>query len=507
MNDFDVPSAELFDAHPMALAIWDPASGTILAVNDAALRQYGYERSELVGLTVDRLVHPDDLPRLLELVPRMSEGIAANQPFRNLRRDGIVIDVEMSGHPIVFRGQPARLVQASDVTGRHQLEEQLRQAQKMEAVGRLAGGIAHDFNNLLMAIMGFSEILRDQLPDGSQEREAAEHIHVAGERAAAFTSQLLAFSRPPPNRPESVDVNQLVVTLAPTLRQLLGGTIDVRIDSLAGRAHVFADRAQLEQVVVSCAVNARDAMPDGGRLTIQTADVGELAARAPGGIIDSVPHVLLSVSDTGIGMEPDTRERAFDPFFTTKPAGVTTGLGLALAYAAVRQAGGRIRLESSPGRGSTVRIYLPLADRPAETSAPNIRPTPSRRSGGATILVAEDAPAVRMFVERVLAQEGHTVLAAADGIAAIDLVARNPGPIDLFLTDIVMPGPTGIETARRIRLERPDLRVLYMSGWATEALVREGVREEEIRLLAKPFSVGELLEAVRSVIGEVAAST
>ena len=504
-EDFDLTSAELFATHPMAMAIWDPTTGTILAANDASLSQYGYERDELVGLTIDRLLHPDDLPHLLELVPRTSR-VGTNRPFRHLRRDGTVIDVEMSGQPIVFRGRPARLVLASDVTERRQLEEQLRQAQKMEAVGRLAGGIAHDFNNLLMAIMGFSELLREQLPDGSEEREAAEQIHKAGQRAAAFTSQLLAFSRSRPSRPETIDLNDLVDSLAPTLQQLLGVTIAVHVDSLASRSHVFADRAQLEQVVVSCAVNASDAMPDGGRLTIQTVDVGEIAARALGGIIDSAPHVLLSVSDTGVGMEPDTRDRAFDPFFTTKQSGGTTGLGLALVYAAVRQAGGRIRLESAPGRGSTVRIFLPLVEEPSGKAAPDVRPTRIRRPGVATILLAEDEPAVRSLVERVLVQAGHTVMSAADGIAAIDLAAGNDGNIDLFLTDVVMPGPTGIEAARRIRLERPKLRVLYMSGWATEALVREGLREEEIRLLAKPFSVSELLEAVRVAIDEDAAT-
>jgi two-component system cell cycle sensor histidine kinase/response regulator CckA len=505
-DDFDIPAADLFEAHPLAMAIWDPATFTILAANDAALHQYGYDRDEIVGMRIDRLVHPDDLPTLVEMIPRMPAGIVVNQPFRHLRRDGTVIEVEMSGHPIVFRGRPARLVLASDVTQRRQLEEQLRQAQKMEAVGRLAGGVAHDFNNLLMAITGYSELLLERLPEGGDDHEAAKQIHRAGQRAAAFTSQLLAFSRPRPDRPEVIDVNALVEGLAPTVRQLLGPAIDVRVDALATRSHVLADRAQLEQVIVSCAVNARDAMADGGRLTIQTVDVGEISARALGGILDNAPHLLLSVSDTGVGMEPDTRDRAFDPFFTTKPAGGTTGLGLALAYAAVRQAGGRIRLESAPGRGSTVRIFLPLVEQPAGSATMADEPTPIRRSSGATILVAEDEPAVRMLVERVLEQAGHTILVAPDGIAAIDLAAANPGTIDLLLTDVVMPGPSGIETARRIKESRPDMRVLYMSGWATEALVQEGLREEEIKLLAKPFSVGELLEAVRVAMGDEAAS-
>jgi two-component system cell cycle sensor histidine kinase/response regulator CckA len=507
-GELDVSPAELFDAHPVAMAIWDPASGAILAANDAAVRQYGYDRSEIQRLTVDRLVHPEDLPRLMDLVPSLPEGVGPTQQFRNLRRDGTVIEVEMSGHPIVFRGRLARLILASDVTERRGLEEQLRQAQKMEAVGRLAGGIAHDFNNLLMAIMGFSELLLEQLPADSEERDAADQIHRAGKRAAALTSQLLAFSRPRPDRPETIDLNELVNGLAPTLGELLGRGIQVTVDTLASRSHVFADRAQLEQVLVSCAVNARDAMPDGGRLTIQTSDIDEVATRALGGVVDGAAHVLLTVADTGVGMEADTRDRAFDPFFTTKPAGGTTGLGLALAYAAVRQADGRIRLESSPGHGSTVRIFLPLVDQPTSSNVDVPRPSVrGQAGGGATILLAEDEPAVLALVERVLTQAGHTVLAASDGIAAIDLAARNTGRIDLLLTDIVMPGPNGIETARRIRLGRPDLRVLYMSGWATEALVREGLHEDDIRMLAKPFSIADLLEAVGNALREEAATS
>jgi two-component system, cell cycle sensor histidine kinase and response regulator CckA len=506
-GELDVSPAELFDAHPVAMAIWDPASGAILAANDAAVRQYGYDRSEIQRLTVDRLVHPEDLPRLKDLVPRLPQGIGPAQQFRNLRRDGTVIEVEMSGHPIVFRGRPARLILASDVTERRGLEEQLRQAQKMEAVGRLAGGIAHDFNNLLMAIMGFSELLLEQLPADSEEHDAADQIHRAGKRAAALTSQLLAFSRPRPDRPETIELNELVNGLAPTLGELLGPRIQVTVDTLASRSHVFADRAQLEQVLVSCAVNARDAMPDGGRLTIQTSDVDEVAARALGGVVDSAPYVLLTVADTGIGMEADTRDRAFDPFFTTKPAGGTTGLGLALAYAAVRQADGRIRLESSPGNGSTVRIFLPLVDQPTESNVRPPHPTRPGQTAGATILLVEDEPAVLALVQRVLRQAGHTVLAASDGVAAIAIAARNTGRIDLLLTDIVMPGPNGIETARRIRVGRPDLRVLYMSGWATEALVREGLHENEIRMLAKPFSIAKLLEAVGIALGEEAVTS
>ncbi len=486
----------LFDAHPVPMAIWDPETGMVLAANDAAMSQYGYERVEIVGLPIAELVHPDDLPRLRERLPRLPDGYAGTEIFRHVRRDGSVIEVEVSGHPIDYEGRPARLVLATDVTGRRRLEEQLRQSQKMEAAGRLAGGVAHDFNNLLMAIMGFSELLLERLPDGSEEREAAEEIHRAGTRAAAMTSQLLAFSRPRATQTSVIDLNELVTSVGATLRGIIGEHIAIRVDARADHPFIDADRSQIEQAIVSCAVNARDAMPDGGELRIETENIPALAARALGGVISEGRHVMIAVSDTGVGMDPTVRDRAFDPFFTTKQPGGTTGLGLAMAYTAIEQAGGRIRLESSPGHGSTVRIFLPLIDAPLTATAEPAAVGDGPATRAATILVAEDEPAVRALVERVLHDAGHTVLVAPDGMAALDLAARHDGPIDLLLTDIVMPGPSGIETARRMATDRPGIRVLYMSGWATETFRREGVDESEITLLPKPFSVAELVATV-----------
>jgi hypothetical protein len=493
----------LFDAHPVPMAIWDPTTGKVLKANDAALVQYGYDADEIVGLRIERLVRPDDLPRLQARLPLLPSGLAASELFRHVRKDGTVIEVEVSGHPIEFEGRRARLVLATDVTERRRLEEQLRQSQKMEAVGRLAGGIAHDFNNLLMAIMGFSELLLERLPVEGEERDAAREIYHAGERAAALTSQLLAFSRARANRLETLNLNHLVVELAPTLRRILGALVEVRVEPLADRPFIRADRSQIEQVIVSCAVNSRDAMPDGGTLTIETSDVSAIAARSMGGVVADARHVLLSVSDTGVGMEAEIRDRAFDPFFTTKEPGGTTGLGLAMVYSAVQVAGGRVRLESSPGRGSTIRIFLPTVDAPSEPGPDDDRATGEEPvDHGSTILVAEDEPAVRAFVERVLRGAGHNVIATPDGTAALDVAAHHQGPIDLFLTDVVMPGPSGIEAARRMRAERPNVRIIYMSGWALEALRREGLDEAEVSMLAKPFSVAELIERVTAVLGE-----
>ncbi len=494
----------LFAAHRVPMAIWDPETGMILDANDAATSQYCYDRSQLVGLPIGELVHPDDLPRLRERLPRLPDGYAGAETFRHRRHDGTVIEVEVSGHPIEYEGRPARLVLANDVTARRRLEEQLRQSQKMEAVGRLAGGVAHDFNNLLMAIMGFSELLLERLVPGSEEHEAAAEIQRAGTRAAAMTSQLLAFSRPRAAEATVFNLNELIESLLSTLRGMIGEHIAIRIEPAADRPFIDADRAQIEQVLVSCAVNARDAMPDGGELRIETHDVPSLAARALGGVVAEGRHVMIAISDSGVGMDATVRDRAFDPLFTTKHPGGTTGLGLALAYTAVEQAGGRIRLESSPGQGSTVRIFLPVSEPPVEEAAeaPAAGATdPARR---ATILVAEDEPAVRALVEKVLRDAGHSVLVAPDGMAALDLAARHKGNIDLLLTDIVMPGPSGLETARRMIADRPGIRVLYMSGWATETFRREGVDEAEIPLLPKPFSVAELVARVSSELSEPA---
>ena len=496
--DYAEAYRRLFSAHPVPMAIWDPETGMILDANDAATAQYGYERSELLGLSIAEVVHPDDLPRLRDRLPRLPTGYAGAELFRHVRRDGTVIEVEMSGHPIDYEGRPARLVLATDVTARRRLEEQLRQSQKMEAVGRLAGGVAHDFNNLLMAIMGFCELLLERLPPDTEEREAAEEIHRAGTRAAAITSQLLAFSRPRTPHATVFDVNELIESLRSTLRGMIAEHIAIRTDPAADRAFVEADRAQIEQVIVSCAVNARDAMPDGGELLIETRDVPALAARALGGVVAGGPHVMIAISDTGVGMDSSVRDRAFDPFFTTKRSAGTTGLGLAMAYTAVEQAGGRIRLESSPGQGSTIRIFLPLTEPAADPVAELPEADASDHAARATILVAEDEPAVRALVEKVLRDAGHTVLVAPDGTAALDLAARHKGEIDLLLTDIVMPGPSGIETARRMIADRPGIRVLYMSGWASETFQREGVDEAEIALLPKPFSVAELIARVSS---------
>jgi two-component system cell cycle sensor histidine kinase/response regulator CckA len=526
----------LFESHPMAMAIWDPETGRIVAANDAALHQYGYERSEIVGLAIERIVHPEDLPRLREQLPRLPGGVAVGAVFRHIRRDGRVIEVEMSGHSIEWQGQPARLVIAADVTARRRLEEELRVARTNEAVGRLAGGIAHDFNNLVMAINGFSELLIERLPAEGEEHDAALEIRAAGTRAAALTSQLVAFARPHDPKPERVDVNELVESLTATVRGVAGPLVEVVIVPRAAYAIVVADRTQLGQLIVGCALNARDDMPDGGTLTIETDEVSPLTARALSGVVGDAPFVALTIADTG-------RSRPTSPWDpraeSSKPIG-RAGIGLALVYSSVQQAGGRIRLESTPGgRGSAIRIFLPLASTvmegrgdpsiPSDEAAP-IAPAPDARSWempaldaseldadapapeapvsigisralrGTTIAVVEDEPAVRSLVERLLRRANHEVITFSDGAAAIDGLADPTIQVDLLVTDLVMPGQNGFEVARRVRGMRPGLPVLLMSGYAADALQGEGLQEDQVEVLGKPFSAQELIDRVDAVL-------
>jgi PAS domain S-box-containing protein len=512
----------LFLSHPAAMAIWDPATGRILAANEAAERQYGYGPHELTELTVDRIVHPDDLARLREQVPDLPDGLAGTASFRHVRKTGEVIEVEMTGHPIEWEGRPARLVMAIDVTARRRLEGELRSARAVEAVGRLAGGIAHDFNNLVLAINGFAELLLERLPPAGADHDAAEEIRTAGIRAAALTGQLLNFARPHEPRPTIFDLNALVAELTDTLRGIAGPNVRVAVATRARHGRILADRDQVAQAIVGCALNGRAAMPDGGELTVETADVDPIAARELAGARGDRPYVSLAIVDTGpTGGPPAEPPEAVDAS--------RTGLGLALVYSTIQLAGGRIRLESMPGRGSTVRILLPLAagaesfvspgrdivhaDAGSNPGSPSDHVDVARSEGpgveraadddGArVIVVVEDEPGVRRLVERVLERAGHRVLAFPDGSAAADTLADPGVLVDLLVTDLVMPGPNGIELARRARRARPDLPVVLMSGYAADALDAEGIAEGTIDLLTKPFSATDLLERVAARLAE-----
>jgi two-component system cell cycle sensor histidine kinase/response regulator CckA len=393
-----------------------------------------------------------------------------------------------------------RQSQADSDRERGRLEEQLRQAQKMEAIGRLAGGVAHDFNNLLTAINGYSEVLLADMPPDDRLRPYVEEIVKAGERATRLTQQLLVFSRKHRVEPEVLDLNAVIADTAGMLRRLIGEDIVLltRLDPTIGR--VRADSGQLQQVLMNLAVNARDAMPDGGRLTIETANV-DLDVPAPRTFGDVPPgaYVMLAVSDTGCGMDAETQAHIFEPFFTTKEATKGTGLGLSTVYGIVQQSGGHIWVYSEPERGSVFKVYLP---RVAEPSAPRAAPpAPATATGGSeTVLLVEDDEQVRALMVSALHGCGYEVLEASDGIQALLVVGQHTGPIDLLVTDLVLPGMSGRDVATHVTRLRPDVAVLYVSGYADHAAVLHGHLEAKSALLQKPFTPLALARKVRAAL-------
>jgi len=431
---------------------------------------------------------------LADLEARGGPGSPTAKIWRHLRKDGSVISVEITAGRITFEGRRAALVLADDVTERLRLEQRLAEAEKMEAIGRLAGGVAHDFNNLLTVIAGYAEILEAR--EGSEE---AAEISRAATQAAALTHQLLAFSRRQILHPRVVDLNQIVAGMETMLQRIIGDDISVSIRLAPGLAAVEADRAQLERVILNLAANARDAMPGGGVLTIETAnadvDEAQVVAHGDG---STGPHVLLAVSDTGIGMDEDVTKHLFEPFFTTKPAGAGTGLGLATVFGVVKQSGGGIYVYSEPGRGSTFKIYLPAAGAPAESALAAADPRAER--GSETIMVVEDDEGVRELVRVMLEGNGYEVLTAEDADAAARL-CRARG-VDLLLTDVVMPDVSGSELAERLGALAPDMRILFMSGYSDAAVVRHGELSDAAAFLEKPFTEKALARKVREVLDQ-----
>jgi PAS domain S-box-containing protein len=483
---------------------------TIVEVNPALCRMTGYTRTALIGLRPPYPFWPlEDGADLRDSMRRTLDGEPAEIDAHYVRADG-------SGMPVIVTRSPVRdasgevtgvISTVKDVTERrraeealHDAEEQLRHAQKLEAVGRLAGGIAHDFNNLLTAIVGYADILREDLR-GHRLEEEVEELSRTAERATALTGQLLAFSRRQVREPTLVDVNELIRRLEPILRRMLGEPTELLLALGTDLRPVRVDPGQLEQVIVNLAVNARDAMPDGGLLTIETAfrppEADEAEARPAG-------SVVLSVSDTGVGMDEETRRQLFEPFFTTKEPGRGTGLGLATSYGIVTGSGGTIVVESEPGGGATFRIELPAVAEPMpvmETS-PEASAEPPPRGGNETILVVEDTAPVRALATEVLRRYGYRVLEAPGASQAMLLAERHPGPIHLLLTDVAMPEASGPQLAARLLERRSEIRVLYMSGYMEDAIARDGVLEPGVRFLQKPFAPEALARRVRGVLDE-----
>ena len=494
----------LFDENPQPMWVFDGETLAFQAVNEAAVRHYGYSRDEFLAMTL-RDVHPEAeaarLEALREAVLRAPVPGEARLEgsWVHRTREGRLLDVEVSGSPIGFRGGAAWLALASDVTEKRVLQAQLLQAQKLESIGRLAGGVAHDFNNVLGVIEGYSELLLKRLPPDDALRRYPEQIGKAAARAAGLTQQLLAFSRRQILQPKLLDLHHVVRELDRMLRRLIGEDVDLRLDLSPGPLTVHADPTQLEQVILNLAVNARDAMPRGGRLTIATAAV-DLGEREVSGSERPGPYVRLAVADTGVGMPAEVRARLFEPFFTTKEEGKGTGLGLATVHGIVEQSGGFLRVESEPGHGTAFRVFLPRHEGGGVPPDDAPRPPSLLPRGSETLLVAEDEAMLRSILRECLEDGGYVVLEAGDGPEALRVAEGHPGSIDLLVTDVVMPGMSGRELAERLRASRPGLRVLFLSGYTDDAVVRHGVSSDEEAFLQKPFSVEDLAHRVREVL-------
>jgi two-component system cell cycle sensor histidine kinase/response regulator CckA len=486
----------LFEASPLPMWVYDAETLDFLAVNDAAVRHYGWSRDEFLSMRITDIRPREDVEALLENISGGDVGSPAPDTWRHRLRDGTNIDVEISAGRVTWQGRDAALVVARDVTERRRMEERLVESEKLEAIGRLAGGVAHDFNNLLTVISGYAELLRGEVGP----HRALDQIEKASEQASALTKQLLAFSRRQVFNLEAVDVDEIVGELQPMLERIIGDDVQVTISLAGGSACVEADRSQIERVLLNLAANARDAMPHGGRLTIETALVDlDSDYEATHGDIEPGVHVLLAISDTGTGMSEQVRKRLFEPFFTTKGAGEGTGLGLATVFGVVKQSRGAIYVYSEEGRGTTFKIYLPVAPSTvAGDGAGSVEP--AVRPGSETIVVVEDDESVRELVQLMLSGHGYNVLAAADGESAARLCAEHPNGVDLLLTDVVMPEVNGRVLAERLGAMFPSLRVLFMSGYSDEAVVRHGIIRPNTAFIEKPFSETTLARKVREVL-------
>jgi PAS domain S-box-containing protein len=472
------------------------------SVNPAFVSTTGLDYNQIVGKRVDEVIPEPSLTLTLE---KYREAIRERRVVRweeTVEYPRGRLTGEVSIAPVFDdAGTCTHLVGAGhDITERQRLEAQFRQAQKMESVGQLAGGIAHDFNNLLTVINGTAELAIEDLREGDPLLEDLQEIRRAGERAAALTRQLLAFSRKQILQPQVLDLNTVVAGMESMLRRLIGENIDLVVVPTVGLGRVKADPGQMEQVIANLAVNARDAMPQGGKLTVemQGVDIDEQYAHQHGVVVKPGPYVMLAISDTGVGMDDVTRARIFEPFFTTKAPGKGTGLGLSTVYGIVKQSNGFIWAHSKVGHGTSFKVYLPQV---AEVAAGKRHsPTVAPGHGIETILLVEDVEGLRRLAKRMLESAGYTVLTAANGEEALLLLERYEQPLHLMVTDVVMPGMSGRTLAERFDATRPGMKVLYMSGYTDDVVVRHGVLDEGMPFLSKPFAVVELTRKVREVL-------
>ncbi len=454
-------------------------------------------------IVADDCVNPQDIASeaLREAPGAEVTVVRSSAPWRDALERG-PYDLVV-GDTAVVRSHWAQILSSA---GREQApapadDRRLSQAQRMEVVGELAGGVAHQFNNLLTTILGYGRILLDRLPADDPNRADIGEIYTSGERAAALTRQLLAFSRRQILEPSVVDVNAIVVNLESALAHLMSEKVDVVMQLGTGIPAVKADAAQLEQALVSLAANARDAMPSGGTLRITTSvvDVDDRAANRYVGLRPG-RHVCIAVADSGVGISPEILPRVFEPFFTTKPVGQGTGLGLSAVYGTVKQSGGYVYVESAPNSGSVFTIYMPALDVPVPDQVSVNAEVPDQRPGTETVLLVEDEAGVREVMRRILERHGYTVISVEDATAALEAVRRYPGPVHVLVTDVVMPGRQGPELARELTQLKPELAVLFVSGYADRLDDVPGLTEPSGAILQKPFSPEALVRAVREVV-------
>jgi PAS domain S-box-containing protein len=472
---------------------------------------FGYTKEELEHMTVNDIAHPEDINKSPAFIQRTLRGETDRGTFekRYLHKKGHVVACQVSsslvrnadGSPLCF------ISHVHDITERKRAEEesevlreQLRQSQKMEAIGRLAGGIAHDFNNLLTIIKGYSQLSLIELKEDTPLKKNIEHIHGATDRAANLVRQLLAFSRRQILEMKVLDLNAILTNLDNMLRRVIGEDIELITILAEDLGRVKTDPGWIEQAIMNLVVNSRDAMPSGGKLTIETGNV-DLDEASTYGHFDVEPgrYVMLSVSDTGAGITPEVMERLFEPFFSTKEKDKGTGLGLSTVYGIVKQSDGDIWVYSEPGKGATFKIYLPRVDEPLEERREKVLCDELLR-GSETILLVEDEENVRKLALRVLERQGYKVLSARDGDDALLICEQFKDPIHLMLTDVVMPGMSGHELAKRLKSLHPKMKVLYMSGYTDDTIVLHGVLVEGVNYIQKPFTVDALTKKVREVL-------
>ncbi|MCU1286280.1 MAG: hybrid sensor histidine kinase/response regulator [Acidobacteriales bacterium] len=489
----------LFDENPLPMYVYDYETLMFLDVNGAAIRRYGYSQEELSTMTILDIRPEEEAPKLLEEIAiRSSLPIYKREAgiWKHKAKSGELIDMEILVHRVDLAGRQAIICLAKDVTDQKRIQEQQQETQKLEAIGQLAGGVSHDFNNLLGVIMGQAELLADKLQDESL-RSRANSIMQAADRGASLANQLLAFSRKQEVELTLLSLNSLVVETVKLLGRTLGEEVQVVTKLETDLWTVNADAGQLQQVLLNLAINSRDAMPRGGKLIIETANVAKTELRGTNELSPTPQdYVLLSVTDTGDGMTEKVRERIFEPFFTTKAAGKGTGLGLAMVYGIVKQSNGHIWVNSEPGKGTTFGVYFPRH----KTELPKLVRQTAPSWGSETLLFVEDQDALREVVAEMLRDHGYTVLEASNGRVALEVASRHKEPIHLVISDVIMPEMSGTELARKIKSVLPSVKLLFISGYTGDSVNRQGDLAEGIAFVQKPFSPTALARKVRQVL-------